>query len=331
MMIFLLVPLSFACSYALTKFLINALTNLGLVDRPDDIRRLHKRVTPRGAGVSIVIIVMVGLCALDYFSDSKALQAAIFLPIFFLISFISFLDDIAEIPIAVRLAIHLICSTCAIFFFLFPVSLFHGSLPPPLDYVLAVICFTAFINIFNFLDGMDGISLSEGIHLSLTILILCYLKSDIIVNNALIVAIAAIVLGSSAGILPFNRPPAKVFLGDVGSICLGFLLGFCFLMLAASAPELFIASLIANLYYIVDGAGTICIRFINKEKIWQAHYKHFFQKAIKRGKDIKKILYHIILCNAILMTLAVCALYFPVASLILAILTVSVTLVFLSH
>ena len=167
----------------------------------------------------------------------------------------------------------------------------------------------------------------ESIHLSITMMILCILKFDTIINVDLIIVIILITLSCSISFLIFNWHPAKIFLGDVGSISLGFLLGFCLLLISASSTNLLIACIIASLYYIGDGGGTILIRLINKEKIWEPHLKHFFQKAVVNGMHTKQIIKRIIICNFLLMLLSINALYYPIISFISALLVIFITLI----
>ncbi|MDR0329846.1 MAG: UDP-phosphate alpha-N-acetylglucosaminyltransferase [Rickettsia sp.] len=322
--------LSFIATSFLTWLLISSLPSFGVVDIPDP-RRVHSRITPRGGGLAIVIVVIIALIAYEYFSTKTLIHSIKIVPLLLIISTISFLDDLISIPIFVRLIFHIICSTIAIFLFLFPVVLFHHELPLYIDFVLSIIGLIIFLNIYNFLDGIDGISGAESIHLSITILILCYLKSDIIININFIIVLNIIILACSIGFLIFNWHPAKIFLGDVGSISLGFLLGLCLLLISASSVHLFVASSIASLYYLADGGLTILIRLVNKEKIWQPHLKHFFQKAVRNGKSHKEVVSRIIICNILLMVLSIISLYFPLLSIIFAILVVMVTIINFAH
>ena len=110
-----------------------------------------------------------------------------------------------------------------------------------LDLVIGSFALMIFLNVYNFLDGIDGITVSESIHLSCTILLLCALRYDIILNVNMIIITATIILGWSLGFLYFNWQPARIFLGDVGSISLGFLLGICLLTIDSASAKLFAA------------------------------------------------------------------------------------------
>ncbi len=322
--------LSFIATSFLTWLLISSLPSFGVVDIPDP-RRVHNRITPRGGGLAIVIVVIIGLITHEYFVTKTLINSIKIIPLLLIISTISFLDDLISIPVFIRLIVHIICSTISIVLFLSPALLFHHELPLYIDFVLSIIYLTTFLNIYNFLDGIDGISGAESIHLSITILILCYLKYDIIININFIIVINIIILGCSIGFLIFNWHPAKIFIGDVGSISLGFLLGLCLILISSSSIHLFIASSIASLYYMTDGGLTILIRLLNKEKIWQPHLKHFFQKAVRNGKSHREVVCRIIICNILLMVLSITSLYFPLVSIIFAVLVVMVTIINFAH
>jgi len=317
---------SFIATSIVTCFLVYSLPAFGLVDVPDK-RRAHHKTTPRGGGLAIVIVLIIGFGYYEYFSTKTLVNSVRILPLLFTIATISFLDDLSSISIFIRLIFHIICSIFAIILFLPSALLLYNLLPPYVDFVICLIGLISFLNIYNFLDGIDGISCAESIHLSMTILVLCYLKSDIIINVNSIIILNVIILASSMSFLIFNWYPAKIFLGDIGSISLGFVLGLCLLTISASSGHLLIASFIASLYYIADGGGTILIRLFNKEKIWQPHLKHFFQKAVRNGKNHKEVVSRIIICNLLLMILAIISLYFPLLAIILAISVVAITII----
>jgi len=326
----LLFSLSLIATVILTYILISRLSSFGVLDVPNQ-RRAHKNITPRGGGLAIVIVIIIAFYAFEYLVGKNLIQAFKIIPLLILIAGISFLDDIKPLPIYIRLVTHLFCSGVAVYCYLYPFSLFHGELPLYIDTIFSIIGLTAFLNIYNFLDGIDGISSVESIHLSITMLVLCYLKHDIIMNINFIVIINIIILACSIGFLIFNWQPARIFLGDVGSISLGFLLGVCLLFISASSLHLFVACIIAALYYITDGGLTILMRLINKEKIWEPHLKHFFQKAVQNGKTHRQVVSRIAICNIALMVLSILSLSLPLISTILAILVVMSTVISFSE
>lgn len=313
-------------SALLTRILIPFMISIKAVDKPG-ARRAHKKVTPRGGGLSIVFVYCIFLPIFEYISIGGFGYTPIILQIFVPIALISFWDDIVGVNISLRLAIHILSSVLAVMWLVHPNLIMYDQLPIYIDLIVGALAIATFLNIYNFMDGIDGLSSAEAIHLSLTILLLCLLRGDIINNIGFVKPTVLIVMGSSIGFLFFNWHPAKIFLGDVGSISLGFLLGLCLIIVASSSAHLFLACVIASLYYVADGGMTIMIRTANGEKVWQPHLKHFFQKAVKKGRSPKKVLARIIRCNFFLMLFALNSLYYPLISTILAILTVTYTLI----
>ena len=287
----ILLPLFVFClatCWFLTKYFALLFESKNIVDRPSQ-RRAHSRITPRGGGVAIVISFALCFLIFDYCAHDSLDYSTYLLPSLFFVATISLLDDIKYVPIIYRLCIHLIAAALVVYFFLWPRALLHNELPLYIDFTLAFLGLATFLNIYNFLDGIDGLTASESIHLSATILILCLLRYDTIVHADLVIGISTLVGAASIAFIYYNWHPAKVFLGDVGSISLGFLLGLALLLVASSGLRLFAACLIACLYYIADGGLTILIRLVHGEKIWLPHLKHFFQKAGRKGMSHREI------------------------------------------
>ena len=293
----------------------------GIIDTPGE-RRQHKKITPRGGGIAILIAFTIGFALIDYFWLQNTYTTNLLAPLW-MIGCISFYDDIRHVNVVIRLFLQLIISAYLAYFFLLPYQLFHGELPYSADFIMAIMAFTGFMNIYNFMDGMDGMTASQSIHLSLTILIICFLRYDVIFHVELVFAIAALVLVCSIAFAIYNWHPAHIFLGDVGSITFGLLIGLALMLIAASGERLFVSTIIASLYYLADGGMTILIRAMKGEKIWQPHLNHFFQQAIRKRLPHKKIMTEIMLCNYWLMMLAIGALFYPVISLLLSILIVT--------
>jgi UDP-N-acetylmuramyl pentapeptide phosphotransferase/UDP-N-acetylglucosamine-1-phosphate transferase len=322
----LLILLSFLLSVILVKALIIIMPKFDIVDRPGN-RRAHSKITPRAGGLAFVITFFLLLPIFEQYTFGTLYNSINILQIFAPIALVSFWDDVSDIPVVFRLFIHILCACLAIMWLIHPYKVLHSELPLMVDLVIGAFALLTFLNVYNFLDGIDGITVSQSIHLSLTILILCFIKSDIIPNIWAIMNISCIILGWSCGFILFNWQPAKIFPGDVGSISLGFLLGICLLTVASGSERLFASCVIASLYYIADGGMTLLIRLVNGEKIWQPHLQHFFQKAVKNGLSHKQVVTRIIECNFILMLLAIGALSYPVICVILGLFTVAVTLI----
>lgn len=316
-------------SLVITKYAIKILINKNILDQPS-ARRAHSLPTPRGGGIAIVLAFCISYIIYSYINNDDIICTIQLLLPLLIIASISLFDDLYEVSIIIRLFIHICTATYVLHSFLAPTTLFHNEIPYALDMILAILGLVGFLNIYNFLDGIDGITASQAIHLSIVLLILCYLRYEQIHQVNLIIIIATLVLASSLGFMKYNWHPAKIFLGDVGSITLGFLLGLCLIIVASGSFRLFLAINIASLYYSSDGLLTIMIRLMNGEKIWLPHLKHFFQKAARNGMSHDIITKKIIICNICLMTLSISSLYYPIISSILAILTVTMLLIHFS-
>ena len=313
-------------SLVITKLLIYAMPKFGIVDVPGQ-RRSHSKVTPRGGGLAFVLIYSILLPTFEYFSTGTIDDSIIILQIFIPISVVSFWDDTSHVIIPIRLLIHFLCSCLAIMWLIHPNSILHYEMPIYFDLVIGTLALLTFLNIYNFMDGIDGITVSQSLHYSLTILLLCSIRYDIIPNVDMVIVTAVIIGGWSLGFIFFNWQPAKIFLGDVGSISLGFLIGICLLTISSANIKLFAACVIASLYYIADGGITILIRAVKGEKIWEPHLQHFFQKSVRNGRSHKRTVKRIMKCNFLLMLFSVYSLYYPVISIIAAVFVVVITII----
>lgn len=293
-------------------------------------RKNHARPTAIGAGLMIYLTFLIYMTILDYEFEYIKFSIHLLIPLTIL-AIVSFIDDIKHVSILIRLVVHVFAATYALQHFLLPHLLFHKELLPSLDFVAAVIFFVGIINIYNFLDGIDGISAAQSIHLSFAIILLCYLRHRIIPHVDFVMVIACITLASSAAFLIFNWHPAKIFLGDVGSTVLGFLFGLCLILIASASMRLFVAVSIAALYYIADGFLTILIRLVEGEKVWLPHLRHFFQQAVRNGRSVPEVVIKIAICNFMLLFCSVGSLYYPIISAFLACIVVTITLIHFSY
>ncbi len=313
-------------SLILTRGLIDFMPKLGIMDIPS-ARRSHTAPTPRGGGLSFVVVFSTLLPLFEYYLAGTVERSAAILQIFLPISLISFWDDVSHMNVVLRLIVHILCSLLAVMWLIHPSTILHYEIPMSLDLAIGAFALLSFLNVYNFLDGIDGITVSESMHLSATILMLCALRYDIIPNVDIIIFIATIIFGWSIGFVYYNWQPARIFLGDVGSISIGFLIGICLLTLASASAKLFAACVIAALYYVADGGMTILIRLVKGERIWEPHLQHFFHKSVQKGRSHKRVVKRIIKCNMLLMLFAVNSLYYPIISIIGALLVVIITLI----
>jgi UDP-N-acetylmuramyl pentapeptide phosphotransferase/UDP-N-acetylglucosamine-1-phosphate transferase len=162
-----------------------------------------------------------------------------------------------------------------------------------------------FVNLVNFMDGIDWMTVVEFVP-ALGALTLVGLAGEIGLLPALF---AAALLGAVLGFAPFNRPVAKLFLGDVGSLPMGLSLGWLLLKLAEKGH--LAAALILPLYYLADASITLGLRIAHGEAFWQAHRTHFYQRAIERGRTVSSIVGRVFFVNIALAVLALGTLAAP--------------------
>ena len=186
------------------------------------------------------------------------------------------------------------------------------------------------INLFNFMDGIDGLAATEMIGVGIGFCLLSAF-AGVTFPHALF-AYNLILAAAGCGFLWWNWHPAKIFLGDVGSIPIGFLLGYL-LLLAANSGYLF-AALILPAYYLSDGTITLARRLWQGKKIWVAHSEHYYQQAVRRGRRHDTVTRYIFGLNILLVFLATLAVINPriaVIHLAVAYLAVFMLLGFFAH
>jgi UDP-N-acetylmuramyl pentapeptide phosphotransferase/UDP-N-acetylglucosamine-1-phosphate transferase len=287
------------------KFLIGFLNKINMLDHPNT-RSNHQLPTPRGGGIAIMLAIVLAY----WWGDAKTQELNIILACAVGLAIINFLDDKFNISIIWRFAFELIACIIVVSGIDNELLILKNYLPPLLEKSIMVIALLWFTNNFNFMDGIDGIAGAQSIHMALNVALLSFLHPLELTHISLIIAAA------SAGFLVWNWQRAKIFMGDVASIPLGFIFG-CFLLKIATHGML-LTSIIIALYFIADGLITLLRRLFNKEKIWQSHSKHFYQRAVRAGASHQSVVLKIILCNCFLTIAALLSVNFPIAATIMA-------------
>ncbi len=303
--------------------LIPRLRKSRVLDLPND-RSSHVIPTPRGAGLALIPIVAALWIALGWTDGSTQVLIWPAIAALFLCA-LSWFDDLKGLPPLGRFCAHIVVVAALLYVQPADVSYTQGLLPVWADHLIAGFVWVWFINLFNFMDGIDGISGVEtlGIGLGVVALVAGSTPGEVLAVPALIVA------GAAFGFLMLNWHPAKIFLGDSGSVPLGLLLGWLLLQLAAAGY--WAAALILPLYYLTDATVTILRRIARREKIWQAHRQHFYQRAVTGGLSHARVSSMIAVTNAVLIGLAVLSVSLPFASLIGAVLVTALLLAALQH
>jgi len=263
-------------SWALTGFLRRYALAKSLIDIPN-ARSSHTIPTPRGGGLAIVIVFLIGLPilwahqAISWQSMSSLLGAGI------IVALVGFLDDHGHIPARWRLLAHFCAAVWGLFWL--------GGLPPlvvfgqPVDLswlgnVFGAIYLVWLLNLYNFMDGIDGLASIEAVSVCLGGVLLMLLTGH--TNEWPMLLLLGVAV---TGFLAWNFPPAKIFMGDAGSGFLGLILGLFSIQATWVAPQFFWSWLILLGVFIVDATWTLTRRFFRGEKIYEAHRSHGYQFA----------------------------------------------------
>lgn len=297
-------------TWLLLPALIDWLRQRAMLDMPNE-RSSHVIPTPRGGGIAVVAAILaMGLPWLTLQGGGLALPQAglpgLLLAGALALALLSWFDDrLRGLPVSLRLggqalAVLLVLSLLPAEARVVPQPL-QDWLPLWLERLLCFLAWLWFTNLFNFMDGIDGISGVEmaGIGIGLAA---CYGLAGFGLVPA---GLALIVAASGLAFLRSNWSPAKVFMGDVGSVPVGFLLGG--LLLQAALSGLWAAALILPLYYWFDATVTLCKRLLRGEKIWRAHRQHFYQQGSRKNGSHAPVALKIAALNALLVVLALAA------------------------
>lgn len=266
-------------------------------------RSSHKVPTPQGAGIAVisVTLLLAGLSiAVLPVSATPALWVLFGATI--LIAAIGAIDDLRPISVTPRLLLQAV-SIAAILFALPPTQI-TPDLPLWLERGLLLLAALWFVNLVNFMDGLDWITVAEVIPITAALVLIGFC-GQLPLSTALI---AAALCGATLGFAPFNRPVAKMFLGDVGSLPIGLLLAWCFLQLAYAHH--LAAAILLPLYYLADATITLLRRLAKREPVWLAHRSHFYQRATDNGFAVIEVVRTVFMLNIGLAALAGLSIYF---------------------
>jgi UDP-N-acetylmuramyl pentapeptide phosphotransferase/UDP-N-acetylglucosamine-1-phosphate transferase len=263
-------------------------------------RSSHRVPTPQGGGIAVVAatLIVAGLVIADFSSgNSAAVPAAVFGAALF-IALVGLADDIKSIPILPRLLLQ--AAAVGVIILAAPEEArLVPACPLWVERGLILIAGLWFVNLVNFMDGLDLMTVAEIVPISAAMILLGWLGAFPL--SATIVAAA--LCGAMLGFAPFNRPVAKIFLGDVGSLPIGLLLGWCLLQLAYDGQ--FAAALLLPLYYLSDATVTLLRRMAGREPFWAAHRSHFYQRATDNGFSVPRVVGEVFALNVALAILAV--------------------------
>lgn len=316
---FTLILASFFVALALTGWVRKVLLKRAVLDIPND-RSLHKIPVPRGGGWALMIILIPAMIGAAVLLDADARHAGLIIAVI-LLAAISGLDDRKHVNPLMRLSLHILAACLGSFSFSSQEMVLGGMVPFWLDRTLMILGWAWFINLYNFMDGIDGLTGVQTICIATG---LCIIMVAAGIDDPFVSFLTLLTTGICLGFLAHNWHPAKIFLGDVGSIPLGFLSGFFLLSLAVKGH--FAAALILPLYYLADSSITLVKRALRGEKVWQAHCEHFYQKAALKAGSHSKIVTCILFADAGLILAATLSIENPTEGFSLGILIVAILL-----
>lgn len=278
-MIYWLLALTLVFALALTALLRRYALARSIIDIPN-ARSSHSLPTPRGGGVAIVVayLLMLPVLAWSGLLDTAALWALFGAGL--LVAVIGFMDDHGHIAARWRLLGHFAAAIWALMWLggLPPLQFFGATLALGwIGHVLAAFYLVWMLNLYNFMDGIDGIASIEAISTCLGACLLYWLGGAANLIWAPLMLAAAV-----AGFLFWNFPPAKIFMGDAGSGFLGVVLGVLTLLAGWQATELLWGWLILLGVFVVDATFTLLRRLLRGEKVYEAHRSHGYQFASRR-------------------------------------------------
>ncbi|NKB56212.1 MAG: glycosyl transferase [Alphaproteobacteria bacterium] len=307
---------------AATGLVLKFLHRHAIFDHPNK-RSSHTGLVPRGGGLAVVSVLIVAWAVVT--APENRIEVGTVLLAALLLAGVSWIDDLRSLPPWIRLLAQAAAVLPALVWLGPKGPVFHGLVPGPLDLALSGLVWLWFINLFNFMDGIDGITGVETASIGAGIALIASRGLGFGLDPTL----AATVSAAAIGFLWWNWHPAKIFLGDVGSVPLGFLLGWLLLNLASDGY--WAAALILPLYYLADATITLLRRAARRERVWKAHREHFYQHAVQNGRSHATVSIGVGVCNAALLGLAMLSLAWPWVALFAAVAVVCVFLFWLSR
>ena len=276
-------------------------------------RSSHRVPTPQGAGIAVIAATLVVAGAVTACAGTSipiaVLAAALFIAV------VGFADDLKSIPVLTRLLLQALAVGAIIFTAPAEIRIV-APCPIWIERGLLLLAGLWLVNLVNFMDGLDWMTVAEIVPITGAMVVLGSL-GELPLSVSLV---AAALCGAMLGFAPFNRPVATIFLGDVGSLPIGLLLGWCLLQLAYH--QQFAAALLLPMYYLLDATTTLLRRLVNREPFWAAHRSHFYQRATDNGFTVSQVVGEVFALNIGLAALAAGSILAPSVTIKLACLAI---------
>ena len=263
-------------------------------------RSSHKVPTPQGGGIVLITATIVVVAAATVFFGPR-LDDPLNLTVVILaaagLAAVGAMDDLRPMEAAPRLLLQTAASIAVVATLPSEMSVVP-IVPWWLDRTIMVVGGVWLVNVVNFMDGIDWMTVAEIV--PVTVALTVFGLNGALPVSATIVAVA--LCGAVVGFAPLNRPIARLFLGDVGSLPIGSLLAWMLILLAGRGH--LAAAILLPLYYLADTTTTLLLRLAKGEQIMQAHRSHFYQQALDGGFTVYQIVGRVFLLNVVLAVLA---------------------------
>jgi len=281
---------SFALCLLLTPLVRVASKRRGFLDYPG-ARKLHLSPVPRTGGVAIAgaYVIAVLLLLAVQFDGSDIVNIPLVLQLFpaaALVFMVGLVDDLAGVKPFLKLAVQVVAAVVAYSYGVTVDGVAGYALPDWLSLVLTVVWLVGCSNAFNLIDGMDGLATGVGLFATFTILVAALLH-----NNVPLALATAPLVGALLAFLRYNFNPASIFLGDSGSLTIGFLLG-CFGAIWSQKSATLLgmtAPLMALSIPLLDTGVAIIRRFIRRQPIFGADRNHLHHRLLDRGWSPRRV------------------------------------------
>jgi len=271
--------LLFFLTVILTRALIQASDRMGMIDSPNN-RSSHSTPTPKGGGLGFSIIFLIYALAMVFWRPDLS---HLFYPLLFgapAVLLLGWLDDRFTLSARFRLAVHFLVAIFVYFLvtdgFKDPMNI---SFLPDSIWVSGIFCvlfISWFINLYNFMDGADGIAASTAVAGSVLLAVISFFH-----GSGPIAGIYCVIGYTVSGFLVYNWQPAKIFMGDTGSYFLGFVFATMALICKAHADISFYSSIVIFGFFIFDTTYVLFRRALRMEKLFQAHQMFIFHKLMR--------------------------------------------------
>jgi len=304
----------FIASALLTRVILVYATRRCLIDVPNE-RSSHSFPTPRGGGLSIVLVFLAGLTILFSLSSFEFVYFISLVGGGLLVAGVGFWDDHCGLGAPFRVFIHFLAASWALFWIGGCPPFNFGAVPSViLGNFVWLIALVWFLNVYNFMDGIDGIAAAETLFISGAASLLLFWS-----GAGSLAAIAAILFTATAGFLLWNLPPARIFMGDVGSGFLGIVLGIMVVLtIKTGAMSLWVWVILFGAF-VSDTTVTLVCRIFRRDAWYSAHCTHAYQHAARHLKSHGKVTLAITVINCLwLFPWAIAAWYWPVLGVVFA-------------